>query len=94
MNMLGRESVGLHNLHDAWRSDSKVRWYIRIRLWVPSLLFAIMTLWAVAPAYRRRKRQKLGLCVKCGYDLRVEGAVSGVWGRIFKLGRYRQTLPV
>lgn len=22
------------------------------------------------PALRRRKRQKLGLCVKCGYDLR------------------------
>ena len=67
---LGWYAVGLHNLPDAWRSDSKVGWYIRIRLWIPSLLFAIMTLWAVAPAYRRRKRKKLGLCLKCGYDLR------------------------
>ena len=44
----------------------------RFRLWVPTAILSVF------PAYhifflrsrRRRERTKLGLCVKCGYDLR------------------------
>ncbi len=41
-----------------------------VPLWIPTLLFAALTWFNFLPVRRRRKRQKLGLCVKCGYDLR------------------------
>ncbi len=43
-----------------------------VPLWMPSFLFA-MILCLCRPLHfrRRRKRKKLGLCVKCGYDLRA-----------------------
>ncbi len=48
--------------------------YVRIilPLWIPTILFALV-LCLTRPIYhhRRRKRKKLGLCVKCGYDLRA-----------------------
>ena len=40
-------------------------------LWIPTVLFATTFLWSFLPLRRRRKRKKLGLCVKCGYDLRA-----------------------
>ena len=40
-------------------------------LWLPTLLFFSMFLLRFIPFYRRRKRKKLGLCLKCGYDLRA-----------------------
>ncbi|MCH8970144.1 MAG: hypothetical protein IIA66_13630 [Planctomycetes bacterium] len=45
---------------------------IAFPLWIPALLsgsvvFCIYYL----PRHRRRKRKKLGLCMKCGYDLRA-----------------------
>ena len=43
-----------------------------VPLWIPSVVFLVLGLSCmVPPAYRRRKRKKLGLCVKCGYDLRA-----------------------
>ena len=43
-----------------------------ILLWVPSLLFGIiLCLCRPLTFHRRRKRKKLGLCLKCGYDLRA-----------------------
>ena len=42
-----------------------------IPLWIPTVLFATMFLWSFLPLHRRRKRKKLGLCLKCGYDLRA-----------------------
>ena len=39
-------------------------------LWIPTLTFALLPAYALLPYHRRRKRKKLGLCVKCGYDLR------------------------
>ncbi len=41
-----------------------------IPLWIPTVLFATIFLWSFLPLRRRRKRKKLGLCLKCGYDLR------------------------
>ena len=35
-----------------------------------ALAFLILSGYLLAPSHRRRKRKKLGLCVKCGYDLR------------------------
>ena len=44
---------------------------IRFPLWLPCLLFAATPLYCLIPFHRRRKRKKLGLCLKCGYDLRA-----------------------
>ncbi len=47
---------------------------VTVQLWSPTLLFLILTaLLFFRPLFRRRrrKRKKLGLCVKCGYDLRA-----------------------
>ncbi len=42
-----------------------------VPLWMPAFLFAaIFCLCRPLRHIRRRKRKKLGLCVKCGYDLR------------------------
>ncbi len=41
-------------------------------LWIPSAFFGgIFAFSYLLPLHRRRKRKKLGLCVKCGYDLRA-----------------------
>ncbi len=41
-------------------------------LWIPSAFFGgIFTFSYLLPLHHRRKRKKLGLCVKCGYDLRA-----------------------
>ena len=39
-------------------------------LWIPLLGFAVLSSYLLRPIYRRRKRKKLGLCLRCGYDLR------------------------
>ena len=44
---------------------------ILVPLWIPTVLFAAMLGWSFLPLHRRRKRKRLGLCVKCGYDLRA-----------------------
>ena len=44
---------------------------LKLPLWIPTLAFAIGSInFILIPLHRRRKRKKLGLCVKCGYDLR------------------------
>ena len=60
---------------------------IRFPLWLPCLLFAATPLYYLIPLHRRRKREKLGLCVKWLRSASVEGAVSGVWGRVSILSR-------
>ncbi len=46
-------------------------WRMTLAIWPAPLVFALaMTLIIGRPLHRRRKRKKLGLCVKCGYDLR------------------------
>ncbi len=39
--------------------------------WIPGLVCLAFLLFTVLPFHRRRKRKKLGLCLKCGYDLRA-----------------------
>ena len=54
--------------------DADLRTYdhiYSIPLWFPTLLFSAISFWLCVPLHRRRKRKKLGLCVKCGYDLRA-----------------------
>jgi hypothetical protein len=41
-----------------------------IPFWIPTLAFGFLSYPSWHGAYRRRQRRKLGLCEKCGYDLR------------------------
>ena len=43
---------------------------LRFALWMPAVLFGTFLWLSYRPIRRSRKRRKLGLCVKCGYDLR------------------------
>ena len=46
-------------------------WSVNMPLWIPTILFgSLFSYWYALPLHRRCKRKKLGLCVKCGYDLR------------------------
>ncbi len=74
--MLGWHSIPWPSKQLLWRMPS---WHyggasmfsIRIPLWLPIVLFAAYPAYRLLPLHRRRKRNKLGLCVKCGYDLRA-----------------------
>ena len=46
-------------------------WSLSIPLWMPIALFGFLFWRSFVPLYRRHKRKKLGLCLKCGYDLRA-----------------------
>ena len=48
-----------------------VPFLINIPLWLPMLGFGPIVTWNWFLVLRRRKRKKLGLCLKCGYDLRA-----------------------
>ncbi len=66
-----------------WLGGSATYWYFpRIQInsrvtnvilpfWIPILVFGPSLAFMYLPVRRRRKRKKLGLCVKCGYDLRA-----------------------
>ena len=43
---------------------------LHLPFWIPILVLG-STAWCSYAPLRRRKRKKLGLCVKCGYDLRA-----------------------
>ena len=53
------------------RIDPQNETIIIIPFWIPTLIFTL-ALSATRPIhnFRRRKRKRLGLCMKCGYDLR------------------------
>ena len=45
---------------------------ILVPVWIPTMLFSlILVAGPIGLRHRRRKPKKLGLCVKCGYDLRA-----------------------
>ena len=56
----------------SWRTDwlPKSDGGIAVPLWIPTVLFALILWFSSVPFHRRRKRKRLGLCIKCGYDLR------------------------
>ncbi len=45
-------------------------WEVWMPLWIPTVVFGFSAAPLCWPVFRRRKRKKLGLCLKCGYDLR------------------------
>ncbi len=61
------------SFHTIWLPSRLVPPYIGfwMPLWIPTVFFATCLWWSVLPIHRHRKRKKLGLCVKCGYDLRA-----------------------
>ena len=72
------EFFGFRNFETQWQPKYKSRakvgrgvWYVLIPLWIPALFFAVVwSFWFLYPSLRRRKRERLGLCLCCGYDLR------------------------
>ena len=65
---------GYTNLNTEWKPDldveaGEVR--LSVPLWMPTVVFGLL-LASCRPLlfHRRRKRKKLGLCVKCGYNLK------------------------
>ncbi len=44
---------------------------LTLPLYLTTLFFSGLLMWLYSSTHRRRKRKKLGLCVKCGYDLRA-----------------------
>ncbi len=74
---IGLHSSGFTGFHTSWTPsysyDKNPRlgyWRVAIPFWIPASLFSIVLLPPLVQSYRRRKRKKLGLCVKCAYDLR------------------------
>ncbi len=65
---------GFRNWTTRWiptgtQGNSFFRGGIAVPLWIPTVSFATMFWWSFLPIHRRRKRKKLGLCLKCGYNL-------------------------
>ena len=60
---------GFRSFHTYWCPANNSFGFI-LPLWLPTLVFVSVPLYGLLPFHRRRKRKKLGLCVKCGYDLR------------------------
>ena len=51
-------------------TPATLMWSHAVPLWTPVLIFAAASWQGSLPIRRRRKRQKFGLCLECGYDLR------------------------
>ena len=66
---------GFRGFHTRWMPQipffSRETYAVFIPIWPTTVIFGTMS-WLCHPFlhHRRRKRKKLGLCVKCGYDLR------------------------
>ena len=75
---LGLHSSGFSGFDTSWtpsysynKNSRFSNWRLAIPFWIPTSLFSVILLPSLVQSYRRRKRKKLGLCVKCGYDLRA-----------------------
>ena len=51
-----------------WRNSYTL---LILPFWVIMILFSIAPVYVITPVYRRRRRKNLGLCLKCGYDIRA-----------------------
>ena len=65
------DTVWVPHFHIRRDADWGIVWLIDIPLWMPFAVFAIRPALLGLVGHRRRKRKKLGLCLKCGYDLRA-----------------------
>ena len=63
------ETPLLQLLPEYQQFDGGVPWGVRVPLWTLVIIFSAST-YCFCFAYKRRTRRKLGLCLKCGYDLR------------------------
>ena len=70
--------VGFHSFDTYWLPSSRqvvngsfTIYHGRAPIWPLTAGCAILGLWIGWPLHRRRKRKKLGLCLRCGYDLRA-----------------------
>ena len=65
------ESAGFAGLKTFWIPVSNSSWtWIRVPLWMPTVLFSFPLCFSYASFRRRRKRRERRLCLRCGYDLR------------------------
>jgi len=69
--MRGRDKMGLGGWMPRYRKAPGISVMCWLPLYFPVILFALWPAWLLLPFYRRRKRERLGLCLKCGYDLRA-----------------------
>ncbi len=74
----GWDCFGFDELATRWRprfdrSTLPTMARLVVPFWIPVAVLASSLTLCCLPAYRRRKRRKLGLCLKCGYDLRGSG---------------------
>ena len=53
------------------RMEPQKEYRISVGLWVPALICLGGLYFSLLHGRRRRRRRKLGLCLKCGYDLRA-----------------------
>ncbi len=74
----GPTGLGTH-----WRFFYRSGRVVVIPLWMPTVLFGILPTAALVRVTRRRKREKLGLCLECGYDLRGSRERCPECGRSF-----------
>ena len=63
-------SYGPTGLGTHWRFFYRSGRVLVLPLWIPTVLFGVLPTIALVRFGRRRKREKLGLCLKCGYNLR------------------------
>ncbi len=63
--------AGFSGFASTWSPRFKPARLMIVPLWTPSAVFTLCFGCLVFGPYRRRKRKKLGLCLKCGYDLRA-----------------------
>lgn len=52
------------------RVEHQKEYHISVGLWIPALICLSGLYFSLLHGRRRRRRRKLGLCLKCGYDLR------------------------
>lgn len=60
--------LGLGYASDTTGASSRA---IVIPAWLPALALALPLAWSGRRSYVRRRRSRLGLCARCGYDLRA-----------------------
>ncbi len=90
----GWDCFGFDDLTTRWRprfdrSALPTMARLVVPLWILVALLALSLTLCCLPERRRRKREKLGLCLKCGYDLRGSGERCPECGTAFEMDRPR-----